>query len=470
MKNKISALLLTAALSLSAHAQVLYSSYFMQTSDYRHELNPALLDHGYVAMPLFLGYMNFNTTGSFGAKKFIYEMQPSWQGYDNTKTNNYTTFMHPEVDANKFLDGLRKRNTLSANFKYQLLSVAFKGLGGYNVIDLNLRSQTDAALPKSLFEFMKQTGAQTDYDITSLGVRSQTFAELGLGHSHKINDRLTVGAKFKLLFGLAYADIQTDHLKLHLNDDYWEIDGKIEAAAAIMKTEVKTKENKVDPENPERQRFDELDDFKGGLGGVGMAIDLGATYKLTDDLTLSAALTDLGFISWRDANRMSSSGHWTFDGFDEDIYTGGSKSNSTTLDDQLEDLGDDLEDMFSVYYDGKKKKRQALAANLNIGAEYTLPMYNKMRFGFLYSSKLAGRYSYHQGMFSANYRPASWIEGTLNLAFTSTGVTSGLVVDLHAKHFNFFIGADRFLSKLGKQGIPLNRANSSLALGISFPM
>src|SRR3712207_8651767 len=42
-----------------------------------------------------------------------------------------------------------------------------------------------------------------------------------------------------------------------------------------------------------------------GVAGVGMGIDLGATYKLTDAITLSAAVLDLGFISWS-----KGSSHW----------------------------------------------------------------------------------------------------------------------------------------------------------------
>ena len=65
MKTKITALLMAAATCLTASAQELRSVYFSQTSDYKHELNPALLDHGYVAMPLLpLGYFNLGTTAT----------------------------------------------------------------------------------------------------------------------------------------------------------------------------------------------------------------------------------------------------------------------------------------------------------------------------------------------------------------------------------------------------------------------
>lgn len=73
-------------------------------------------------------------------------------------------------------------------------------------------------------------------------------------------------------------------------------------------------------------------------------------------------------------------------------------------------------------------------------------------------------------MLSANVRPIKPIEVSLNVAANSSGITCGAVLDLHAPHFNFFIGTDRFVGKLSKQGIPLHNLNSNVSLGMSFPL
>ena len=209
---------------------------------------------------------------------------------------------------------------------------------------------------------------------------------------------------------------------------------------------------------------------------IGALSDLGGflirpTGPFFPGFTISAAITDLGFIKWKDAlqaapNRTS----WTFNGFAEDVYAGGTNTGSNKIGDQFEQIGDDLEEMLPLYDQGKKNETRALAATLNIGAEYTLPVYRPLRFGFLYTSRFAGKYSYHQGMLSANIRPVKWFEFALNGAVSSSGCTAGMVIDLHAKHFNFFIGADRFLGKVSKQFIPLHNMNSSVSLGMSFPL
>lgn len=461
---------LAAMLSLSAAAQTeLTTSYFLESSTSRHDINPALLDKPFVSMPIFMGDFNIGTTGNLGLKNFVYKMQPTWQGYEEGG-NNLTTFMHPEVDANEFLGNLKTNNRLSVNLKYQLFGFGFKGFGGINSVELDIRSNTNVSLPKTLFAFMKSTGDQQEYDINNIGLRTENYAELGLGHSHKINDKLTVGGKVKLLFGLAYADIASkDNIHFQLTEDKWAASGRIEGVASIMATQFKMSD-KVDPETG-RPRVDGLDDFKGGLGGFGLGFDLGATYKVMDDLTVSAALTDLGFINWKDAEHMSSAGSWEFEGFGkngrEDILV---NNDNRDLGDQFEDLGDELGDAFAMYHDGTKSTTHALAATLSLGADYTLPVYRKLHFGFLYQSRMAGRHSYHQGRFSANVAPVKWFDAAVSMAFTSTGVQGGLAASLHAKHFNLTIGTDRFFGKLSKQGIPLNRANSNVAIGLSFPL
>ena len=66
MKSKIAALMLATAAVLPTAAQELRSTYFMQTSNYRHEMNPALLDAPYMSVPFVLGNLNLGLTGNMG--------------------------------------------------------------------------------------------------------------------------------------------------------------------------------------------------------------------------------------------------------------------------------------------------------------------------------------------------------------------------------------------------------------------
>lgn len=72
MKHKILSLALAAMTVMPAAAQELRTTYFMQTSNYRHEMNPALLDSAYIGVPLVLGNLNLGLTGNMGLEKYVY--------------------------------------------------------------------------------------------------------------------------------------------------------------------------------------------------------------------------------------------------------------------------------------------------------------------------------------------------------------------------------------------------------------
>ena len=462
LRYMAAALTMVAAI-LPTSAQELRTSYFMETSNYRHQMNPALLDSPYVG--LLFSNINIGMTGNIGAKQFIFDTN-GLPGY--TGNYRYTTFMDPNVDAKTFLNKLHDKNRFDLYLNYNLFSVGFKAWGGVNLLELNLRSNTNLTLPKGLFEFAKPAGEKEHYEFGGLGMRTQNYMELALGHSRDINKQWRVGGKLKFLIGAAYADFTADNVTLDMTEDAWRIQSNAQVKASLLKSDViheDPSKNSADG----RPRVKELDNFGFSLPGFGMALDLGVTYKPIENLTLSAAITDLGFISWKNTHHASSQGDYTFDGFNN-IYIGSDKDQTEDIDDQFDQIGDDLEEMFSVYDDGTKTATQALAATLNVGAEYKLPAYDKLKFGFLYTSRIHGKYSWHQGMLNVGVRPVKWFECNVNGAVTSTGVTAGGMLSLKAPHFNFYIAADRFFSKLGKQGVPLNSSNGNITFGMTFPL
>lgn len=459
----MAAALTMAAAILPTSAQELRTSYFMETSNYRHQMNPALLDSPYVG--LLFSNINIGMTGNIGAKQFIFDTN-GLPGY--TGNYRYTTFMDPNVDAKTFLNKLHDKNRFDLYLNYNLFSVGFKAWGGVNLLELNLRSNTNLTLPKGLFEFAKTAGEKEHYEFGGLGMRTQNYMELALGHSRDINKQWRVGGKLKFLIGAAYADFTADNVTIDMTEDAWRIQSNAQMKASLLKSDViheDPSKNSADG----RPRVKELDNFGFSLPGFGMALDLGVTYKPIENLTLSAAITDLGFISWKNTHHASSQGDYTFDGFNN-IYIGSDKDQTEDIDDQFDQIGDDLEEMFSVYDDGTKTATQALAATLNVGAEYKLPAYDKLKFGFLYTSRIHGKYSWHQGMLNVGVRPVKWFECNVNGAVTSTGVTAGGMLSLKAPHFNFYIAADRFFSKMGKQGVPLNSSNGNITFGMTFPL
>jgi hypothetical protein len=445
-----------------ATAQQLKSSYFVETSLYRHQLNPALLDSVYVGMPI-LGNLNIGAESNVGLDNFVYKL------HGNVK-HDLTTFMSPTVSADEFLGSLSSKTRVAVQLSTNLMSFAFHGLGGVNSVELNLRSATSVNAPYELFEFMKTAGAKDDYVIENINARTTNYMEFALGHSHALNEKLRLGGKLKMLFGLVYSNLNVDHMNISLGDDKWLINANATLDASVLRSDFSHDDN-PDPSTtlPGRDKVDGLDHVKAGLAGFGLALDLGATYRITDDLTASASLTDLGFIAWSQNNAASSSGTYTFDGFD-DIYAGSHDAGDNKLGSQFDDVNDDLNKMFSFYDDGKKTKTTSLAATLNVAAEYTLPAYRKLRFGLLYSGRFDGIFSYHACMLSTTVHPVKCIEGSINASLTSTGVCWGGMLNVYVRGFNIFIASDRIFGRLSKQYIPIKKANANLCFGLNFPM
>ncbi len=469
--NNICKHLLVASFLLvggTAMAQTLNSAYFTDDYKFRHDMNPAFdNEQSYIAVPA-LGNISITTRGNFGYKDVV--MNNPMYGTE-AGAKKMTSFMNPYISADDALSGFSKgNNRVVGDVNIAILSAGFKGFGGYNTIELNAKASFGVSLPYELFEFAKNTGNKS-YEIGDINVRARSYAELAFGHSHKINEKLRIGAKLKFLFGVANGDARLENLRADLSGDQWIVSGKANAQMSMKGFTYKTKKgeyNRVDANgNPETyDKINDVDVSGTGLGGFGMAVDLGGVYKLNKDWTLSASVLDLGFISWsNNMKAVNRSESFVFSGFHD---TAVKDRSGATADDQMDDYGDQIADFINLKDVGDQGGRTtALAATVNVGAEYTLPSYNKLSFGMLSSTRINGAFSWTEGRLSANWKPLKWLDGGINFAVNSFTASMGYVLNIHPKGYNFFIGMDHILGKTSKEFIPLS-SNASLAMGMSI--
>ena len=470
--NKIAAALLFAwaAPAASMAQNSLRSAYFLEGYTYRHQMNPAYAsERNYVGMPV-LGNFNVGLQGNVGVSNFLYKLP----------NGDLTTFLNQSVSSSEFLGDLKDRNRLNLDFDMNIISFGFHKWGGFNTFDLSVKSGTRMNLPKDLFEFAKvgMTGGHSEYDLEDLGIYSNSYAELAFGHSRKITDKLTVGAKMKFLLGIYNADFHVNNMKLVLSDNEWAVSGDGEFSnAGIVDIPTKTKLKDVTDHQgvvigQEEQEELDFDNIETGsaINGFGMAFDFGATYQLREDLELSVALLDLGWISYKNATKARMAAEpWSFDGFHDVPFDSNEAEPGMSIEDQIDNLEDDLEDLFQMKVEGQEKHTRALGATLNIGALYTLPYYDKLKFGFLESTRINGRYSWSEGRFSANVAPVKCFDASISYAVSSFGHSFGWVLNYHTKGFNLFLGSNHQFFKITPQVLPVGRANMNLSLGINFP-
>lgn len=452
------------AVGCSAAAQTINSAYFTEDYKFRHMLNPAFgNEQNYVSIPA-LGNISVNTHGNFGYRDVIM----SNPMYPSLSDKKMTTFMNPYISAEDALSGFSTgNNRITGDVSLTILSAGFKAFGGYNTIEINSRTTTGVSLPYELFEFAKNTGNHS-YDIGDINAHAQSFAEIAFGHSRQINDKLRLGAKLKVLVGLGRADVKMRNMKADLTaEDKWTITGEATTDVSMKGFSYVSEEKEYNIEGSGTyERVNDVDLDGVGVGGFGMAIDLGGVYEINEDWTVSASVLDLGFISWtNDMLAENRSKSFVFNGFHDVSVT---SDHGEEIDTKVDRYGDQLADFANLTDMGDKGGRSTgIGATINVGAEYTLPVYRKVSFGALCTSRINGAYSWTEGRLSANYAPLNWLDGGVSFAVNSFTTSMGWVLNLHPKGYNFFIGMDHILGKTSKEMIPLS-SNASLTVGMNI--
>ncbi len=446
-------------------AQDLNTAYYTRDYMYRHNMNPAFAnDHNYVAIPV-LGNINVNVQSNFGYKAIFYK-NPQYGTVAGAKKT--TTFMSPYISNDEALKGFSKgTNRLTASLDMPIISIGFKGFGGYNTIELASRNRVGMSLPYDLFAFAKNTGNEC-YEIGNINMTAQSYVELALGHSRDINEKLRVGAKAKVLLGIGRGDLTVKDMKADLSQpDKWTLTaGKIEANASMSGFSYGSEEKEYNSSDEKYDRINEVNVDGGGIGGFGLAFDFGAIYKIDEDWTVNAAVKDLGFISWSKTQQAKAKTNtFEFDGFHDVSVNSGT---GTTVDDQADKYGDQLSDFFNLSDNGNAGGRTTgIGATVNLGATYNLPVYRKMTFGALSTTHINGAYSWTEGRLSANWEPLKWLDGGMSFAVNSYTTSVGWIINIHPTGFNFFLATDHIVGKVSKEGIPLS-GNANVALGMNI--
>ncbi len=449
----IASIALAVVLSAGVSAQTtLNSSYFMEKMTKRNQLNPALkTENNYVSIPS-IGNLYLGINSNLGLGTFLYP-----------RDNKLVTFLHESVPADEFLNKLTPNNTIELDLGIDLISFGFWAWGGQNTFNLALKSNTGAYLPREIFEFLK-TGQEatgvTRYDMSNITATTSNYLELALGHARDITDKLSAGAKIKVLIGAAHAEARIDRMDISMSQNEWTIKqaGHLQATSLLELT--------TDPETGEVTGYDFGNHF--GVAGFGLGFDLGATYEIIDNLTLSAALTDIGFMRWNNLTRAETDPDkgFIYTGFDN-IGAEDDENGDNPFDQKADQLGDDLKALTKFYQSDTRSVANSLRTTLRVGAEYAV-LDNAISFGLLSTTRFVGYRTYAEGMAAINFRPLSALHLTVNGSVSNMGSSVGAILNICAPGFNFFVGTDYFATQYSKQFIPINHARANLSFGFNI--
>jgi len=442
-------------------AQSFRSAYFLEGLSTRHRMNPAFMsERNYVSVPG-LGNTGAGVQGNVGLTDFIYK-------YDDPKGKyDLTTFMSSTVGREQFLDKLHDINRISANSEMTLLGTGFYKWGGFNSIDLTIRSNSNTNLPYELFNFMKSGMNQSEgagYRIRDARSISESYAELAFGHAHQVTKKITIGAKFKILFGGAYMDGHIRQLDVTMRQDQWEVIANGNILGSLNGPRIKTEND------GKGNHIKGVDVDHSGPAGWGLAADMGINYKLTPDFAISGALTDFGFISWNKMLKGATLNEpYYFDGFENIDMDDNNPASDNDFDEQLKELGDDLGDLAKFYDQGEASgERTMIAANLRLGAEYNMPFYRSLSAGFLWTTRFHELHTWTEGRLYGNIAPSNWFDFSVNYGLSSLASSLGWIINFHPRGINFFVGSDQMLLEVNSQGVPLDNLNASFFMGMNI--
>lgn len=453
MKINIKSIILGFCLAIAATAvaQHTNSGYFLDGYLFRYQMNPAIGNNqNYVSMP---GLTNINVAerGTLGVTDIFYNI--------NGRT---ATFMHPDVSAEEALSKIKGTNHVGVNTKIDVLSCGFKAFGGYNTVSIGARANAAVKLPDDLFRLLKEGVANDTYNIANVAAHADAYAEIALNHSRQITKNVRIGVTFKGLVGAGNVDLDFKKAQLELREDAWDVVTDAEVRASVKNLQYIS----TISEETGNMRIDDVEIVKFGVAGFGAAVDLGAVVNI-GDFEVSAALLDLGAISWSNNYLASTGGEHRFT---TDKYTFNVDDEAAnSFENEFERMGDDLAVLYEVKDMGDQGSRlRMLATTLNLGVKYTLPTYKKLCFGFLSSSRLQGDFSWTEVRLSANYAPCRFFSMGANVATGTIGTGLGWMINLHPAGFNLFAGMDYTCLELAKPGVPKN-STTTMNFGINIP-
>lgn len=431
-------------------AQTFHSGYFLESMLQRHEMNAAFGgEANYVLLPG-VGGFQVGLQTNFGLSNYVFE-----------RDGQMVSALSSQVSAADFLKGLPTNQRINLSVEVPVLSVGFRGMGGFNTIVVKSRTMLDANIPSSLMAFVKTgqdpTTGVAHYDIDNMGLQANSYMEFALGHSRKLDalEGFSYGAKVKFLMGVANATLDMEHIGVDFSRNAWTISSQ---GTAQISNNIQIVTN----EDGEIQRVD----VNSVTGGFGMGIDLGAAYTpaALPDLTVSLAINDIGFISWDNMYQAVSAGEYSYTGFDN------IGSDSEPIDKQIDDMLKSALDVVMLKDAGQKTTVKSLHSTLNVGAEYAI-LNRKISFGLLSSTRFAGEYTYAEGMAVVNFRPCHWFNVALNGSYSTYGGALGALFNFISPGFNLFFGCDYFAPtmKFNSNLIPVNPVNANFRIGLAIP-
>ena len=445
--NKI-VIVLVAVLcgTMTASAQM-RTSYFMEGSYFRTDMNAALAPtRGYIKMPM-VGGLGVNFSNNyFSVDNFFYK-----------KGDGIYTFLHSGVSSDEFLGKLGNQGKLSLNLNNSIVGFGAHTKKFFWSVGVNLRSNTEITLSKDMFSALKNL-SNGYYDLGNTHISHRDYIEAGLGFAIPIKKFMTFGFRVKGLVGLVDVSMKMDKMYLDINENTVraELMGGVRANGPFLLSNYPVGPlSEVDMESMIQQ--DPMKILK-GVKSWGLGADLGFEFRFWEDhIKVSVAANDLGFIKWNAPSTVNANGNasFTYNGF-----------NLTTGEADLK-----------ADYNAEMTKSEGqyitrLSGSLNGGVELNM-LNNWIAVGLLSHTEFCQNFTRSELTASVNFRIGRWLTTSFSHTFLNgnqPGVL-GWALNLHPPGFNLFLGADFIDTRFAVYNnipVPKYMTSANVYVGLGF--
>jgi len=435
-KIKYILILLPAVMFYDSAAQNSQVLYYMNLPQ-NHFLNPALRPSNsvYIGLPGISG-INLNVNNNFFNFSDIF----------SKSGDSVISIFHPDYNVEEFITKIKDLNAIEPQVLIQTFGLGFSvGTDLYISFDVNERVNGNVALPGDLlrlgFEGNEQFVGQK-IDLSSFRSDAMYYREAGLGFSKNFTNKLRLGIRGKLLFGITSVVLDNRSLGITVGDDYthtFDADLMVNISAPV--DIYLDDKNNIDSISLDDSGFDDgrwILNYLGRPGNIGLGLDIGAEFAVTEKFRLSASVTDLGYIKWkRDVKNLKAESQFEFSGVDLlDVYEG-----KMTFDSLAQELLDSLRNSFFVT-DTQTPFTTNLPFGVTVGASYNLT--KSFSVGVLSYTKIIGDQFKEALTLSANLNLGNAF--STSIAYTAANYrydNLGLGLAFRPGFFQFYALADR---------------------------
>lgn len=266
--------------------------YFMNSLPQVVEANPAII-------PRYRTAIGLPGISSFGG---VYSNNGLAVGQSISKVDGVYSF-----NLSSFTQNMAQENYVNVGAFADVFRVGVRVNPKWYVMASSTAKQySSAMIPKGMATLLVDGTASAigTYSNTAPAAELISYLQTAIGAAYQPNDRLTVGGRIKYLNGLANVTTESSSAIVQVDNNY----------AITLTGQAVVKTSGIPRDGSSYKVGDNLGN------NTGWGVDLGVTYKFMDKLVISAAVNDLGFITWKNDTRQYSmdptKAHYTFSGFD----------------------------------------------------------------------------------------------------------------------------------------------------------